>query len=182
MIKLILGLLFWSDAHFFKRLVPKLRAQMGEPAGKALATVLSLLGLGLMIWGFRTAEVVQIWQPPLFLRHVNNLLMLVAVYVFGVGYVPGFLRTKIRHPMLAGVKTWALAHLLVNGDLAGMVLFAGLLAWAVVQLILINRSEPDWKRPAPGPVRNDLIWVVGALMAYAAIGVIHGWLGPYPFG
>ena len=81
--------------------------------------------------------------------------------------------------MLVGVKTWALAHLLVNGDLASVVLFGGMLAWAVVEVILINRANRAWVRPAPGPVTGDIVHVVGALILMGGIIWLHGWLG-YP--
>ena len=182
MIWLVIGVVLWAYSHLMKRLTPGIRAGLGDRAGKGVAAVLALLAVGAMIYGYKQAEVVVLWQPPDFLRHVNNLLMLAAVVLVGLGASRGVLRSKIRHPMLSAVKVWALAHLLVNGDLASVVLFGGLLAWAVVQLIVINRQEPVWNRPAAGPLRNDLIYAVVALGAFAVITVIHNWLGVSPFG
>jgi protein-S-isoprenylcysteine O-methyltransferase Ste14 len=91
----------------------------------------------------------------------------------------GTLRTYLRHPMLTAVKTWALAHLLVNGDLASIILFGGLLAWAVVDVIFINKMEVRAPRPAKGPVINDVIYVVICLVVFVAIAELHKWLG-YP--
>ena len=179
---LILGLALWTAAHLFKRLAPGPRAALGEMPGKMLVTVAALLAIVLMVKGFRGADVVTVWSPPDFLTHVNNLLMLLAVFLLGLGYSKGVLRARMRHPMLGAVKTWAFAHLLVNGDLAGIVLFGGMLAWAVVSLILINRQEPVWNRPAPGPVRNDVIYAVVSLVVFAVITFIHNWLGVSPFG
>lgn len=179
---LILGLALWFGSHLFKRLLPGLRRRLGDGPSKILVSVLSLLALYLMVQGFRSAEVVAVWNPPAFLTHVNNLLMLVAVFLLNLGASRGVLRSKIRHPMLASVKTWAVAHLLVNGDRAGMVLFGGLLVWAVVSVIVINRQQPDWSRPAPGPLRNDLIYAVIALGVFAVITSIHSRLGVWPFG
>ena len=84
--------------------------------------------------------------------------------------------------MLTSVKVWALAHLLVNGDLASVILFGGLLAWAVVDVILINRMEPAWVRPAKGPVLNDVIYVVVSAVLFGVIVFVHGWLGYPPLG
>ena len=179
---LILGLALWFGAHLFKRLAPGPRAALGETPGKMLVSVVLILAIVLMVKGFRGADFIEIWSPPAFLTHVNNLLMLIAVFLLGLGYSNGVLRTRMRHPMLTAVKTWAIAHLLVNGDLASVVLFGGLLAWAVVALILINRQEPVWNRPAAGPVRNDLIYAVVALGIFAVITFIHNWLGVSPFG
>ena len=84
--------------------------------------------------------------------------------------------------MLAGVKTWALAHLLVNGGVPSFVLFGGLLAWAVIEVIVINRSEPEWVPPEPAPVRKEIMAVVGTVVVFGVIALIHGWLGYPVFG
>ena len=121
MIVLIFGLILFAGSHLFKRLLPDRRAAMGD-AGKGVVAVVSLAGLVLMVIGHRSAPYIEVWSPPAFLTHVNNLLMLVAVYLLGIGYIWGVVRTKLRHPMLGAVKVWALAHLLVNGDVASIVL------------------------------------------------------------
>jgi uncharacterized membrane protein len=88
----------------------------------------------------------------------------------------------IRHPQLTAVKTWAVAHLLVNGDLASVILFGGLLAWAVVEVILINRAEPRPAPNPPAPVGKEIGAVLGAVLVMAAIGWVHNWLGVWPYG
>lgn len=179
---LIVGLALWYVSHLMKRLAPGLRAALGDMPGKLVVTVLSFLSLYLMVKGFRGAEFVAVWTPPAFMTHINNLLMLVAVFLVNVGYSKGVVRARMRHPMLTAVKTWAIAHLLVNGDLASIVLFGGILAWAVIDLVLINRQEPVWNRPAPGPVKNDVIYGLAALVLFGLITWIHNWLGYWPFG
>ncbi len=179
---LILGIVLWYASHLMKRLAPGLRASLGNMPGKLVITALSVLALYLMVKGFRATDATVLWAPPAFLTHVNNLLMLIAVFLVNLGYSRGVLRTKIRHPMLNAVKTWAIAHLLVNGDLASVLLFGSMFVWALVDMILINRQEPAWVRPAPGPVLNDLIYGVIALGVFAAIGAVHNWLGYWPFG
>lgn len=181
MIVLIFGLILFAGSHLFKRLLPDRRAAMGD-AGKGVVAVVSLAGLVLMVIGYRSAPYIEVWSPPAFLTHVNNLLMLVAVYLLGIGYIWGVVRTKLRHPMLGAVKVWALAHLLVNGDVASIVLFGGLLGWAVISLILINKAERVWLRPEIGPVRNDLIFAGISLLVYGVIAYVHTWLGVSPFG
>jgi uncharacterized membrane protein len=179
---MILGLVLWAVSHLLKRLAPGARAAMGENPGKMVVSVLSVAAIVLMVMGFRAAPVIDLWTPPAFLRHLNNLLMLVAVWLLFIRYVPGLVRARIRHPMLGAVKAWAFAHLLVNGDLASVVLFGGLTAWAVADVILINRQEPDWTRPAPGPLRNDILFVPVAAVILVVIGQIHQWLGYPVFG
>lgn len=181
MILLILGLILYAGSHLFKRLQPDRRAALGDRA-KGVVALISLAGIVLMVIGYRSAPYIEVWTPPAFLTHVNNLLMLVAVYLLGIGNMWGVVRTKLRHPMLGAVKVWALAHLLVNGDLASILLFGGLLAWAVVSLILINKAQRVWVRPEVGPVRNDLIFAAVAVLAYGVIAYVHTWLGVSPFG
>ena len=177
---LILGLLLWSGAHFFKRFAPEIRGRMGN-GGKGLVALLVLGSVVLMVIGYRGAEFIPIWEPPAFLTHVNNLLMIFAFYLYGVGAAKGTLSARIRHPQLTAVKTWAVAHLLVNGDLASMLLFGGLLTWAVISVIVINRAGP-WDYPTEVSVKGDIKALVIGLVLMAIVAGIHVWLGVNPFG
>ncbi|MDP4991534.1 MAG: NnrU family protein [Marivita lacus] len=177
---LVLGLLIWVGAHIFKRVAPEQRAAMGD-TGKLIVTVALVISIGLMIWGYRGAAFIHVWSPPSFMVHINNLLMLVALFVFGMSATTGRLRGKMRHPQLTAVKIWAVAHLLVNGDLASIILFGGLLAWAVLEVIIINRAEPVWNRPQPGEAKKDVLLVVITLVSFVVIAAIHAWLGVWPF-
>lgn len=178
---LIAGVALWAFAHSFKRLAPQKRASMGDP-GKGLIALLLVVSIVLMVIGYRGAEVIDLWYPPTFLTHLNNLLMLIAVYLFAVSGMQTRLARVIRHPMLTGFKTWAFAHLLVNGDLASVILFGGLLAWAVVSMIMINRANREWARPAVAPIGKEIGAVIGAVVVLGAIGFVHNWLGYWPFG
>jgi uncharacterized membrane protein len=178
---IMLGLLLWWGAHLFKRLAPARRAALGD-AGKGLVAVGVLAGVVLMVMGYRGNTAPDLWYPPAFLTHMNNLLMLLAVYLYAASGMKTAITRKIRHPQLTAVKTWAVAHLLVNGDLASIVLFGGLLAWAVVEVILINRAEPVWTKNPPAPIGKEIGAVVGAVLVTGAIGWVHNWLGVWPFG
>jgi uncharacterized membrane protein len=180
-IVLILGVALWAGAHLFKRLAPKRRAAMGE-SGKGLIALALLASIVLMVLGYRWADYIHVWTPPAFLTHLNNLLMLLAVYLFAASLLKTRITGVIRHPQLTAVKTWALAHLLVNGSLAGILLFGGLLAWAVVAVILINRAQRSWQRPAPASLLIEGGAVVAALVGLWVIGTIHIWLGVWPYG
>lgn len=176
---LILGLLLWSGAHFLKRIAPTARARMGD-AGKGLVALLSVLGIVAMVIGYRGAETVPVWYPPAFLVHVNNLLMLVVFYLFGVGAAKGTTAGWLRHPQLTAVSTWAVAHLLVNGDVASMVLFGGMLLWAVTEMVVINGSK-SWDRPRSVSVAGDFKALGIGLILLAIVAAIHIWLGVNPF-
>jgi uncharacterized membrane protein len=183
MILLILGLALWVAAHVFKRVAPGARAQMQERMGdgsKVAFAVVLLLSVVLMVFGYRAAPFVPVWNPPPWTIHVNNLLMLGAVALFGAGKSKSHLRGKLRHPQLTGFATWCVAHLLVNGDLASIVMWVVLLVWALAEMPLINAREP-----APPPfegatLAGDIRLGVITVIVFAVIVVIHGWLGPWP--
>ncbi len=177
---LILGVALWWGAHLFKRLAPARRADMGEK-GKGLVTLVLLASVVLMVVGYRAAEFVPVWEPPAFLTHVNNLLMVFAFYLYAASGMKTAITRTIRHPQLTGFKTWAVAHLLVNGDLASIILFGGLLAWAVVAVIVINRAEPAWVRPEPAPVKKEVMAVVGTIVVVVVVMLVHNWLGVPPW-
>ncbi|MES2542356.1 MAG: NnrU family protein [Pseudomonadota bacterium] len=178
---IVLGLALWWAAHLWKRLAPGSRASMGDK-GKGLVTVGVLAGVVLMVVGYRGVEHIDLWYPPAFLTHVNNLLMFFAVYLYAASGMKTRITRVIRHPQLTAVKTWAIGHLLVNGDLASVILFGGILAWAVVEVILINKAVPRGPLPEPAPVGKEVGAVVGAVVVLVLIMLVHNWLGVPPWG
>lgn len=180
MIWLILGLILWTGAHYFKRFAPERRAAMGN-AGRGVVTVAILASVVLMVVGYRAAAVTPLWDFGKGAISVNNLLMIMAVPLMGLGSSKSRLRGKLRHPMLTGFLLWVVAHLLVNGDLASLIMFGGLGLWAIGSIILINRAEP---MPAPftqGSAKGDIRLAVIGLVLFAIISAIHTWLGYWPF-
>ena len=178
---LILGVALWCAAHLFKRAMPERRAVMGD-AGKGAVALALVAAILLMIFGYRMTDFIYVWAPPTFLIHVNNLLVLIAFYLASPAGTKGRLLNKVRHPMLGGFKLWAFAHLLVNGDLASIILFGGLLAWAVVEVIVINKSEPEWTPGEPGTYGKDVMFFAASIVLLGIVGYIHGLVGPSPFG
>lgn len=185
---LLIGVIEWSIVHWLRRLVPNLRAAMTQRMGGAsrgVIAVLIVMSLGLMVWGYRQSDFIEVWTPPSFFGHINNLLMLVAFYCYGASAAKGakvWLGTKIRHPQLAGFSIWAVAHLLANGDLASIVLFGGLLIWAQGSIFLINREQGPWTRPERAPFKKEIVLVVISLVLFSVVAGIHLALGVSPFG
>jgi len=176
MIWLISGLLLWVAAHFFKRALPGPREAMGK-AGRGVVALAILAGIILMVVGYRSADYEHLYALPDWVRHVNNAAMLVAIFLLDIGRAKGIVRTKIRHPMLSGVVVWAAAHLLVNGDVASLVLFGGMGLWALAEMAVISRAEGPWTPPPPGTVAKDVKFAVIAAVLYALIVGIHYWFG-----
>jgi len=143
--------------------------------------VLLLGSIVLMVIGYKAAYGAVFWGPSAALVGINNLLMVLAFYLLAASGMKTAITRKIRHPQLTAFKTWALAHLLVNGDVPSFVLFGGLLAWAVVEVIVINRQQPEWTPPEPAPRAKEIGALVGTAIVFLAVAMIHWWLGVYPF-
>ncbi|WP_204115079.1 NnrU family protein [Shimia biformata] len=180
MIWLVLGVALWAAAHMFKRIAPDARKNMGEK-GKGVVALALAASVVLMVLGYRAAPVVDLWYPPAWTLHLNNLLVLVAIFLMSPAPRKGKIFNKMRHPQLAGFRAWAFAHLLVNGDLASVILFGGLFIWAAAEVVMINKAEGDWQPTQTGTYAKDAMFLVASLILMAIIGYIHGWLGPWPF-
>ncbi|WP_424940782.1 NnrU family protein [Aliiroseovarius sp. S253] len=178
---LILGIALWYGGHFWKRALPRAHSNMGERA-KGLSAALILIGVAFMVFGYRVADSQDLHAYPPALRHVNNLMVLFALYFMSPGPSKGALFYKMRHPMLTGFIIWAVAHIMVNPDLASMILFGALTVWAVLEIVVINRAEPDWQPKPKGTIAKDAMFFVASIVLLAIIGYIHGLIGPTPFG
>jgi uncharacterized membrane protein len=180
---LLLGLLLFLGTHLLttqRGARASLRERFGANGYKIGYTVLSLAGLVLVVIGYgdyRTDGYIDVWTPPRALAHVALLLMLPVFVLLGASHAPGLIKRTVRHPMLAAVKFWALAHLLANGDLGSMLLFGGFLAWAVFARISLKQREavegaPDYSAMKFG--RGDLVAIAGGLAAYGIFAfVLH---------
>ncbi|MEO0917537.1 MAG: NnrU family protein [Pseudomonadota bacterium] len=185
MIFLVLGVLLWWGAHLMKRLAPGQRQHIQDrfgDASKGVFAVLILLSVVLMTIGYQNYTGPFFWGRNAALVGINNLLMLIAIYLFAASGAKTWVTKYIRHPQLTAFKAWAIAHLLVNGDMASFILFGGLLAWAVVAVIVINR-QTDRAPPAEVyPVRKEVSAVVITLIVFSLVSAVHIWLGYNPFG
>ena len=173
---LVLGLVVLLGAHVFvtfRDARAAAMARLGQNGYRALFALVSIAGLVLIVWGYgqyRAHELIQIWSPPVFLRHITEGLMLFAVIFFTAAFIPSQIKTKLKHPMLAGVKAWALAHLLSNGDLGSILLFGAFLAWGVYARIAAKRRGDVGTATAPAGWTNDIIVVVLGIVIYLALG------------
>jgi len=181
MLILILGVALWALAHFFKRLAPAKRAGLGDK-GKGLVAVALVLSVVLMVIGYKTADGAVLWGRSAALVGINNLLMLLAFYIYAASVRGTRITRWIRHAQLTAVAVWSVAHLLVNGDTPSFVLFGGLAVWAVVQMQLINRAEgPRAPYVAPA-MKSEILAAVISVVAFTIVALIHLWLGVNPFG
>ncbi|MDO9602410.1 MAG: NnrU family protein, partial [Rhodocyclaceae bacterium] len=169
----------WRDAQV---------ARMGELRWRGVYALFAIAGLALIIWGYglARADPVVLWLPPAWTRHLAALLTVPAFILLVAAYLPGsHIKAKIGHPMVAGVKVWALAHLPANGNLADATLFGAFLVWAIADFVAARRRDRIagrtypvccWTRDAAVVVIGLLAWVLFALWG-------HVWLiGVKPFG
>ncbi len=181
---LIAGVALWWAAHLFKRVAPGPRAAMGDKA-KGLFALLIVGSIVLMVLGYRSADGAVYWGRDPMKVGINNLLMVIAFYFYAVGGPKGarvWLGTKLRHPQLTGFSTWAVAHLIVNGDTPSFVLFGGLWVWAVVEIILINKQDGSWTPPPRAPFKKEIVAIVITLVVVCIVMGIHFALGVAPWG
>jgi uncharacterized membrane protein len=176
---MILGLVLFLGVHMLstrRALRARLVASTGEGGYKIGYSLLALAGLVLIVWGFadyRAAGMRQLWTPPAALKHITMALMLPAVILVVASYIRGRIYTTLKHPMLAGVKLWAAAHLLANGDLGSIILFGSFLAWAVFDRISLKHRADAGAPPIPvGGLGNDLIAVAVGVIAYLALAFV----------
>ena len=192
MVYLLAGLVLFLGLHSVRIVADGWRkqtlARVGEGAYKGVYSLLSLLGFALIVYGFGVAREtpVVLWTPPVGMRHAASLLTLVAFILLAAAYVPrNGIKARVHHPMVLGVKAWALAHLLANGNLAHVLLFGAFLVWGVLCFIASRRRDRaagtqypagTWAATATTVVAGGLAWMAFALY-------LHGWLiGIRPFG
>lgn len=180
---LLIGLVVFLAVHLVtarRDLRARLMARLGEGPYKGLYSLISLIGLVLIVVGFgryRAAGYIPVWTPPGWTRHVALTLMPLSFIALAAAYSPrGKIAGWLRHPMLVAVKIWALAHLIANGDHGSIILFGALLAYAVFDRIAV-RKRGDVGAPRIADFnKGDAIAVVVGAVAYAAMLLLHPWL------
>lgn len=192
MLELILGLVIFLGVHSLRIVAEGWRsaqiARMGAQRWKLVYTLLSLLGFGLIVWGFGLARQtpVALWAVPKGMNHLAALLTLLAFVLLVAAYVPGnAIKAKLRHPMILSVKVWALAHLVANNTLAELLLFGGFLVWAV--LCFRAARQRDRAQPPAAlnstPIATALTVLIGiAAWAGFAFWAHAAWIGVRPMG
>lgn len=179
---LLAGLALWIILHFIPCLGRGLRASLikrvGDKAyqgGFALGVLLSVV---LMVLGWRSAEQIAVYEPILALKPIGMLLILIGFVFFGLSHAKTNLKRYVRHPQLTGMVAWAIGHLLTNGDNLSVVLFSALGAWALINMILINRRDGAWQKPEPVPLKAEIKPIVIGLIVFVVFFAAH----PYLFG
>lgn len=193
MVLLLVGLVIFLGVHSLSILANSWRAEFiesrGENTFKGLYSLVSLVGLGLVIVGYGQTRLdpVYLWHPPAVMALIASLLMLVSFVLLAAAYVPGNrIKHAVGHPMVLGVKVWAFAHLLANGRLGDVILFAAFLIWAVVSFVSSRKRDrlsgtvaalsPSIAKDAITVVVGVLAWLIFAMALHVRL------IGVSPFG
>ncbi len=189
---LLVGLVLFLGVHSTRIFAPDWRqrmiARLGEPAWKGIYSVVSIAGFVLIVWGYGLArqQPVVLWSPPRAMNHLAALLTLISFVLLVAAYVPrNAIKAKVHHPMVAGVKIWAFAHLLSNGTLADVLLFGSFLVWAVLSFTTARRRDrEDGVTYAPGTMGATAATVLAGVAAWVVFALwAHTWLiGVAPLG
>jgi len=176
---LVAGLLVFIGSHVFVTLRGQRAAlieRMGEWPYKGLIALVSIVGLILVGYGFalyRATGRIDVWHPPHWTFYVTQLLMWLASIFVVAAYVRGNIWRALKHPLLLGVKTWALSHLIANGDLGSILLFGSFLGWAGYdRASLSRRADPGAPAIPVGGGRNDIVAIVLGTLLYLALGLV----------
>ncbi len=178
---LVAGLLLFFGVH----VVPmqggvraNLVERFGEPFYKGLFSIASLTGFVLIVLGFYRSPVVPLWLPPPWAHGLATIVMPVAFVLLVAAYIPGNIRRITRHPMLAGVLLWAVAHLIANGDLASLLLFGSFAIYSVLDMLSASYRAAANSRSASGSYNRsiymDVITVVVGLALFWVVWQFHG--------
>ena len=187
MLVLILGLILFIGLHSIRIVADDWRTRQIERVGlnrwKAFYSIVAAVGLVLIIVGFIMARqhVVPLYTPPVWLRHLNALFMLIALILFPAARVPNnAIKAKLHHPQVLAVKTWAFGHLLATGMLYDVILFGSFLVWAVVLFAASRRRDRrNGTVYPPGTVKATVITVVAGIVLWALFAF---WLHAALFG
>ncbi len=189
---LIFGLIVFLGMHSVRLFAENWRlkqiARMGELPWKGAYASVSIIGFSLLVWGFGLArqQPVQLWSPPPGMRHLASALTLIAFVLVAAAYVPGNrIKDLVHHPMVLGVKVWALGHLLANGNLAHVCLFGSFLIWAIFDFRAARQRDQAQGKPShSGTAGATGVTVALGVGAWVAVTLwLHGWLiGVRPLG
>jgi uncharacterized membrane protein len=183
---LVVGIILFLGVHLIRALAPGFRlsmiARLGRPTWIVIQSIASTVTLVLLIYAFSIAryETSVLYSPPAWASHITITLMLIACICLVAGFLPaGYIVAKTKYPMVLAIKIWALAHLLANGDSAGVLLFASFLAWGVILRISLKRRALAGEivaKPFVSAKYDAAAVVLGIVLWGAIIWKLHEWL------
>ena len=177
---LILGLAIWSIVHFIPSLAQPLKfkwqAALGEKGYKASFAIIVVISLLLIVFGWRSSTPEYLYSLPTFTKHIAMLMMVFAFILFGAAKYQTRIKRFIRHPQLTSIIVWASAHLMLNGDSRSVVLFSTMGIWAILEIILINKREAAWNKPATPSIGLELRGLAISIVMLIVVVMLHPYI------
>jgi uncharacterized membrane protein len=177
---LLAGLLLFCGSHLSVATLPSLARRRKEGAVKGTVALLNVVGMVLIILGWRGAQTQWLYELPAAVRLLALLLVGAGIYLAVVAGRPSRIKRRVRHPQLTGVLLWSLAHLLLNGDTRSVLLFGTLATWSLLEILFINQRDGAWRKPEAPPLGTDVATAVVAVVVLAALVWAHPWLAGVP--
>jgi len=181
---LIAGVVLWSILHLVPAIArPQRQAaidRVGEKAYRGLFSLLMLLALLMIVFGWRSTPDNYVYQLPIWTRQAGALLMIVAFILFGAAQYPTVIKRIVRHPMLTAVVVWSISHLLTNGTTRAMVLFGGMGVWALLEIFLINNRDGEWLKPESPGIAREIRGIVISLLIFCVAFYLHKYYAGVP--
>ena len=177
---LITGLIIWSVIHFIPSLQVNLKSKLQDALGmngyKAIFSVLIIISLTLIVFGWRSMTPTHLYYFDGASRHIVMIFIPIAFILFAASNYPTRIKQYIRHPQLMGVLIWAIAHLLLNGDSRSLILFVGLALWALLEIIFINKRDGKWIKPVKPSWKIEFIGLTITLFVMVLVMVLHPYI------
>jgi len=177
MTRLAIGVLLWSVVHFIPTIAVNLKKNMlnrfGEYPYKGIFALIMAVAIYLIISGWKSAVPDVVYTVPDWGVHAAFVLVLVGFILFFAPYPPNNFKRMMRHPQLIGMACWGAGHLFASGDARSIVLFGGLAAWALIEMVLLNRRDGEWVKPASVSGKKDLTMVLFSTLVYMVFLYTH---------
>jgi uncharacterized membrane protein len=184
MTMLVLGMLLFATVHFVPSLAPGIKndamEKLGEGGYKGIFSLLLFAAFGLMITGWRNTDPMYVYIAPAALHKIAIAILVVAFWVMATTYRNSRLRLLVRHPQLTGVALWGISHLLLNGDSRALVLFGGMTAWSLIEIVAISKREGEWTKNEVPSWGAELVTGIIAAITIGVVVYIHPWLSGVP--
>jgi len=171
------GIILWAVVHLFPAVAVPLRARligaMGEKPYKGVFALVMFAALGMIIVGWRSTPPVAVYSPPSWSRELAFLLMFFSIVLFGASHARTNIKRFVRHPQLSSIMLWSLAHLVANGDSRSLVLFGGMLVWAMIEVPLINGRQGEWVKPERAAMKSEVIGILISVVVFLVLIALH---------
>ncbi len=183
---LVSGLLLWSVIHFIPSIATAFKVsfieRFGDKLYMAIFALLIVLSLVMIVFGWRSITPTHLYELPSIIKPFSLILLVVAFFLFGATKGQTRIKRVIRHPQLASVIVWSIAHLLLNGDSRSVLLFGWLGCWAVLEMVFINKREGEWEKPEIPSWKQEIKTGLVGLAIFAVVILIHPYIAGVPVG